>query len=210
MAFQRDISIDIPLRLGLPYASFFVRNQLNFFTDPPVDSYEKNFSTQHSEESAHAWFSCPHGHPQRPQGTEGAQSQGTCPSGTLKVRRLLPSEEGASFPRSRRLLKPDEYRRVFSDGRRSADSLFLVLALPNGLSDARLGLAVSKKTSRRAVERNRIKRLIRESFRLHQRSLCGLDLVVVSRSGAAGSDNSVCFDSLRQHWRRVAEKCVDF
>ena len=210
MLFHGDISIDTGRCLGLPYASFFVRNRLNFCTDLPVDSYEKNVSTQQSQKGAHPWFSCPYGHPQRSQGTEGTQSQGTCPSGALTVRRLLPSEEGATFPRSRRLLKPDEYRRVFNDGRRSADRHFLVLALPNGLIDARLGLAVSKKTSRRAVERNRIKRLIRESFRLHQRTLCGLDLVVVSRSGAAGSDNSVCFDSLRQHWRRVAVKCVDF
>jgi len=209
MLFHGDISIDTGRCLGLPYASFFVRNRLNFCTDLPVDSYEKNVSTQQSQKGAHPWFSCPYGHPQRSQGTEGTQSQGTCPSGALTVRRLLPSEEGATFPRSRRLLKPDEYRRVFSDGRRSADSLFLVLARPNGMNDARLGLAVSKKASRRAVDRNRIKRLIRESFRQHQPSLSGLDLVVVSRSGATGSENSACFESLRQHWRRVAEKCAD-
>ena len=121
----------------------------------------------------------------------------------------MPSEEGAIFPRSRRLLKPDDYRRVFSEGLRSADSLFLVLALPNGMRHARLGLAVSKKNSRQAVDRNRIKRVIRESFRQHQQALAGLDLVVVSRGGIAGSDNKVCFASLSQHWRRVAEKCVD-
>jgi ribonuclease P protein component len=122
----------------------------------------------------------------------------------------LPNEQGATFPRSRRLLKPDDYRRVFSEGRRSADSLFLVLAIPSGLSQARLGLAVSKKNSRRAVDRNRIKRLIRESFRQHQQELAGLDLVVVSRQGITGGDNKVCFASLSRHWRRVAEKCVEY
>ncbi len=105
-------------------------------------------------------------------------------------------------------MKPDEYRRVFSDGQRSVDDLFLVLARANRLSYARLGLAVSKKNSRRAVDRNRIKRVIRESFRIHQHHLAGIDLVVVTRRGVSRVDNSGCFDSLRQHWQRVANKCV--
>jgi ribonuclease P protein component len=120
----------------------------------------------------------------------------------------LPSEEGAKFPRSRRLLKPDEYRRVFSDGWRSVDNLFLVLALPNSMNDSRLGLAISKKISRRAVDRNRIKRVVRESFRQHLDLLAGLDLVVVSRQGVTRADNIRRFQSLSAHWRRVAEKCA--
>jgi ribonuclease P protein component len=105
-------------------------------------------------------------------------------------------------------LKPDDYRRVFSDGQRSSDAYFLVLARPNQLTSPRLGLAVSKKNSRRAVDRNRIKRLIRESFRFHQHQLAGLDLVVVTRHGISRADNSDCFKSLRHHWQKVAEKCV--
>ena len=120
----------------------------------------------------------------------------------------MPSEAGFEFPRDRRLLKPDDYRRVFSDGQRSIDVCFLVLARPNRLSRARLGLAVSKKNSRRAVDRNRIKRVIRESFRIHQHQLEGLDLVVVTRHGIARADNNDCFVSLHEHWQRVAEKCV--
>ena len=120
----------------------------------------------------------------------------------------LPSEGGSGFPRHRRLLKPDEYRRVFNDGVRSIDKRFLVLARANRLNHARLGLAVSKKNSRRAVDRNRIKRIIRESFRMHQGQLAGLDLVVVTRQGVNRADNSGCFASLRQHWQRVADKCV--
>ncbi|MEJ2456215.1 MAG: ribonuclease P protein component [Candidatus Thiodiazotropha sp.] len=120
----------------------------------------------------------------------------------------MPNETGARFPRERRLVKPDEYRRVFSDGVRSIDDIFLVLARPNGLSRARLGLAVSKKNTRRAVDRNRIKRVIRESFRIHQHQLAGFDLVVVTRQGIGRTDNAGCFESLRQHWLRVAERCV--
>jgi ribonuclease P protein component len=108
------------------------------------------------------------------------------------------------------LLKPDEFSRVFKEGQRSADNLFLVLALSNKMSLARLGLAVSKKNCRKAVDRNRVKRAIRESFRLQQEQLKGLDIVVVSRSGVLHADNFRCSESLRQHWHRVVEKCAGF
>jgi ribonuclease P protein component len=122
--------------------------------------------------------------------------------------RPLPSNQGSQFPRCRRLLKPDEYRRVFNDGQRSADDLFLVLVLKNDLESARLGLAISKKICRLAVDRNRIKRVIRESFRHNQSELVGLDLVVVGRRGLSRADNQCCFESLLKHWQSVAEKCV--
>ncbi|MGD8911495.1 MAG: ribonuclease P protein component [Candidatus Thiodiazotropha sp.] len=119
----------------------------------------------------------------------------------------MPISDG-SFPRRCRLVKPTDYRRVFNIGERSSDRLFLVLATYNQLDCARLGLAVSKKTSPSAVDRNRIKRLIRESFRQNQTQLCGLDLVVVSRHGAVNAENRQCLKSLGQHWRKVVEKCA--
>jgi ribonuclease P protein component len=122
--------------------------------------------------------------------------------------RSLPSVEGYGFPRCRRLLKPNEFSRVFKDGHRSADNLFLVLACPNQMSTARLGLAVSKKSCRRAVDRNRVKRVIRESFRHHLDLLQGLDVVVVSRSGVLHSANPRCFDALSLHWQRVTAACA--
>ncbi|MEJ2612493.1 MAG: ribonuclease P protein component, partial [Candidatus Thiodiazotropha sp.] len=53
------------------------------------------------------------------------------------------SKSEEAFPRSCRLLKPDEYRRVFNRGKRSSDRLFLVLAIPNVNGSPRLGLAVA-------------------------------------------------------------------
>lgn len=120
----------------------------------------------------------------------------------------LPISEGA-FPRAFRLLKPDDYRRVFSDNRRSADRYFLLLARPNGLDHGRLGLAISKKKTRRAVDRNRLKRLVRESFRTHRNQLAGLDIVVINRTGRLLVDNQVYFDSLASHWRRLSERCAN-
>jgi ribonuclease P protein component len=55
---------------------------------------------------------------------------------------------------------------------------------------ARLGLVVAKKHLKRAVDRNRFKRLVRESFRSHQEQLAGLDVVVLARNGAIRSIRS--------------------
>ncbi|MCU7904767.1 MAG: ribonuclease P protein component [Candidatus Thiodiazotropha sp. (ex Epidulcina cf. delphinae)] len=118
----------------------------------------------------------------------------------------LPRSELA-FSRRCRLLKPNEYRRVFDGGKRSVDNLFLVLARTNRLGCARLGLAVSKKNCRLAVDRNRIKRLIRESFRQNQALLSGLDLVVVAGKGAVIAENRLCSNSLSLHWRKMVELC---
>ena len=82
-----------------------------------------------------------------------------------------------------------------------------VLALPNSLAYARLGTTVSIRNAGGAVPRNRIKRLIRESFRQHQEMLAGFDYVVMVRSGVSTLSNSVIFETLDKHWNRLAEKC---
>lgn len=73
----------------------------------------------------------------------------------------------------------------------------------NDQAEPRLGLAVSKKHSRLAVSRNRIKRIVRESFRQHRSELKGLDIVVLNQAGTDKASNRALFDSLRNHWRRT-------
>ena len=72
----------------------------------------------------------------------------------------------------------------------------------NNLAYARLGLAISKKQCKKAVARNRLKRIIRESFRQNQAALGGLDIVVMNRAGAADAETKVLQDSLDNHWQR--------
>ncbi|WP_221774916.1 ribonuclease P protein component, partial [Citrobacter braakii] len=59
----------------------------------------------------------------------------------------------------------------------------LILARENGLDHPRLGLVIGKKSVKLAVQRNRLKRLMRDSFRLNQKMLAGLDIVIVARMG---------------------------
>jgi ribonuclease P protein component len=74
---------------------------------------------------------------------------------------------------------------------------------PNGLDHARLGLAISKRVSKRAVERNRIKRLVRESFRRTRLGLPPIDLVVMAREAAAGVPGTELLAELEALWRRL-------
>jgi len=86
------------------------------------------------------------------------------------------------------------------------DQRLTVLARQNELGCARLGLAISKRTVKTAVGRNRVKRLVRESFRQHQQFLTGLDIVVLSRNAAPQASNSELASALQTHWQRIAKQ----
>ena len=116
---------------------------------------------------------------------------------------------GCGFPREARLLQKSDYSRVFKQARRSADRNFTVLARRIPGNRARLGLAISKKIARHAVQRNRLKRLIRESFRHNQDALQGLDLVVMGRPGVVERNNEALTASLHRHWNTVIKRCAD-
>jgi ribonuclease P protein component len=111
------------------------------------------------------------------------------------------------FARRQRLLKPAEFKHVFARPERQSNHTMTLLARENKLNHARLGLAISKKQLSRAVDRNRIKRLLRESFRQHQDLLVGLDCVVLVRKPVSTLSNDAIFETLENHWNRLAEKC---
>jgi ribonuclease P protein component len=113
------------------------------------------------------------------------------------------------FGRHSRLLTAKDYARVFENPVRSSDNCFTVLARKREAGAARLGLAVSKKNAKLAIERNRIKRLTRESFRVHKSELEGLDIVVMNRRQTAQQDNRTLTQSLSRHWQKLARLCED-
>ena len=112
-----------------------------------------------------------------------------------------------SFTRQQRLLKPSEYRFVFDQPHKSSDRYLTVLAKANARDYARLGLAITKKRVKLAVGRNRLKRLIRESFRHHPSCLAGLDCVVLAKSGVARASNRTLLRSLARHWQYLSRRC---
>jgi len=74
---------------------------------------------------------------------------------------------------------------------------------PNTGTTARLGMAVSRRVSLRAVERNRIKRQIRESFRRRRAQLPPVDILVIAHRDAAGKSADVLRDELDALWSRI-------
>lgn len=114
------------------------------------------------------------------------------------------------YPRSLRLLKSRDFHRVFNQTDcKSADRCLVLLAHRNNLAHSRLGMAIAKKKIKSAVQRNRIKRLVRESFREHQASLLGMDIVVMSQSVVVETSNPVLLNSLRNHWKTLANRCKE-
>jgi ribonuclease P protein component len=112
-----------------------------------------------------------------------------------------------TFSRQQRLLAAADFKQVFDRPVRAGTSAFSLLARPNGRDFARLGLAVPKRQVRRAVDRNRIKRVIRESFRQAQDDLAGLDIVVLVRGKARELDNRQLREELDRQWQRLKKKC---
>ena len=105
-----------------------------------------------------------------------------------------------------RLKDAASFNHVFSRAKRSRDDQFTVLCRSNDLQRARLGLAISKKHCKKAVGRNRIKRIIRESFRQHQAALRGLDIVVMNKVAATDAANGELVKSLEAHWHRCEQR----
>ena len=87
------------------------------------------------------------------------------------------------FPKKMRLLKSEQFLRVYKNNEAVSNVTLVVLAAENDRDFPRLGLNVSRKVGN-AVIRARWKRLIRESFRLSQHELPHLDLIVRPRRGA--------------------------
>lgn len=124
------------------------------------------------------------------------------------------SIESKAYPRSARLTKPIEFKAVFRKPLVSSDHCFKILArLAGDVTSARLGLAVSKKVDKRAVARNRIKRIVRESFRSEvlpagesQSEYRKLDYVVLPRATCVTLSNQQLFESLGKHWHGLQKK----
>jgi ribonuclease P protein component len=85
------------------------------------------------------------------------------------------------FPRTHKLVTKADYKITLNQPYKISHKHLLILFKPNQAEHARLGLMVGKRVAAHAVTRNRIKRVIRESFRARQDKLKGFDIVVIAR-----------------------------
>ena len=109
---------------------------------------------------------------------------------------------GAGFPRTARLLTSADFDACFK-ARQRLQGRYFSLHWCAGHESARLGLAVSRKVDGRAAVRNRIKRCIRELFRLQRSQLAALDLVVSAKHEASRQSSVVLRADLANLFARL-------
>ncbi|MCP4597938.1 ribonuclease P protein component [Neptuniibacter sp.] len=111
------------------------------------------------------------------------------------------------YPRRLRLLTGRDFQSVFDDVQlKVPDQPILILTRPNNLSHPRLGFVISKKNIRQAVKRNRVRRIIRESFRLNQDNLPAVDMIILARRGLGELENDQVHKLMKKCWSRLINK----
>ena len=112
-----------------------------------------------------------------------------------------------SFQREVRLTTADDFRQVFSKNIRIGDSGITILVGAHTGKIPRIGFAIAKKQIKKAVHRNGLKRILRESFRKNQHRLPARDLVVMVRKQILLSDSMQLRADLDKHWNSIINRC---
>ena len=137
-----------------------------------TDYAEANISTEQSSSCQDARLPRPYGYEEWPAGAQAPPCEGAQASDAVA---LLRNRAGASLSRQTHLRSSAEFRLVYAGGVRFNGRLMTAFALPNGLEHHRFGITASRKAVGNAVERNRTKRLLRETFRLSDYALESLE-----------------------------------
>jgi ribonuclease P protein component len=145
---------------------------------------------------------------------------------------VIADNNAITFPRCVRLRSPQQFQNTFSQGRRISAALFRLhvrLQVPQAIvvekqsieapapqdkpsmdaakdgaeTTARLGISVSKRVAAHAVERNRIKRIARESFRHQRTQLPPGDYVLLAQREAADASPDALREALSELWQRA-------
>lgn len=112
-----------------------------------------------------------------------------------------------TFPKEVRLLTAYDYSQVFQDVQlRVSSKNFLILARNNEMNYPRLGIIIAKKNVKLAVERNKLKRQLRETFRKERLLLPNFDLVVLAKKNANTQDKALTSKELAHLWQKLKRK----
>lgn len=107
------------------------------------------------------------------------------------------------FPRLSRLVHKAEFQNVFDKSSKVNQKHLLALFKNNQKTYGRLGIIVGKRVAKRAVVRNKIRRVIRESFRLNQDHLKGLDIIVIARAQCDTLNNIKLREGIEELWEKL-------
>ena len=143
---------------------------------PERTSHETHLSALYRPSQAYPRLPCPHENQGWPRRHQCAPRQGSRTSGCLID--ASPNKTGRVRLRDARLVNKADFDRVFADNQRARTDYVMVMARPNQAGCPRLGMIVAKRLLARAVDRNRVKRCIRESFRQVLAELPACDFVV--------------------------------
>ena len=149
---------------------------------------------------------CASGCAPRPEASPGYGVPGRKDYAPLTTDTAAPAR--LTLPAQRRLRRKSDFDAAYARGRKFGNGFFGVTAFWNDKGWARLGLAVAVRTAGGGVQRNRIRRIIRESFRLHQHELPGVDLIVSARGRAKDAPGPELHASLVALWQKVKEQCA--
>ena len=109
-----------------------------------------------------------------------------------------------SFDKKSRLLNKAAFDYVFSEAKKTTTKEFIILYRENNIGHARLGLAIAKKKVLKAHDRNYIKRLFRESFRIN--SLPAVDIVILAKINIFKARKLINIESLNKAWEKLCAK----
>ncbi len=117
--------------------------------------------------------------------------------------------EVSRYQPENRLSNKQDFSRVFGQVEyKYSTPEFLLLARSNLRITARLGVVVQKKNVRKAIERNQIKRVIRESFRLNRITLPNWDIVILALRPAVRATNQELFERLSKGWAKLVHQAA--
>jgi ribonuclease P protein component len=113
-----------------------------------------------------------------------------------------------SFSKKERLLNQADFVLLKNAGKKIHSACFIAQIKRNNLENSRLGLTISKKAGK-AVTRNRLKRLVRESFRANKHNLSGFwDINIIAKKNVAQSSSEQIFASMDKIFNTISGNCI--
>jgi ribonuclease P protein component len=170
-------------------------------------SDEAYLPAQQSASQANPRLSRAHGDQEGPAGVEPAAREGTQASHPVTRGRGVPIGS-FTFSARQRLRNQAEFEHVYKSGQRHNQTYFQVIACANALGRPRLGLSIAARVIGHAAARNRIRRLVRECFRLSQHDLPAVDLVVAARPNARTANAADLRADLARALSAIRNQCA--